>query len=78
MTHIQSNCKWEFKCKKRKLTRLIHGGGGFIFKGSGFYTTDYRSKNYQESAKKDSPEPPKSETPEKKPAPEKKDEKGKK
>lgn len=36
-----------------KVTRLIGGGSGVLFKGSGFYETDYRSKNYKESAKKD-------------------------
>jgi putative FmdB family regulatory protein len=40
-------------CKKRKLQRLISGGAGFIFKGSGFYITDYRSDSYKEAAKKD-------------------------
>jgi hypothetical protein len=33
--------------------RLISAGAGFLFKGSGFYTTDYRSKPYAEAAKKD-------------------------
>jgi putative FmdB family regulatory protein len=41
-------------CKKRKLRRLISGGAGFLFKGSGFYITDYRSENYKEGAKKES------------------------
>lgn len=31
--------------------RLIGAGAGLIFKGSGFHTTDYRSKDYQEKAK---------------------------
>jgi predicted nucleic acid-binding Zn ribbon protein len=30
------------KCGKRKGRRRISGGGGFIFKGPGFYSTDYR------------------------------------
>ncbi len=34
--------------------RLFGTGAGLIFKGSGFYITDYRSPNYQESAKKES------------------------
>ena len=34
--------------------RLIGTGAGLIFKGSGFYITDYRSSNYKESAKKES------------------------
>ena len=31
-------------CKKNKVQRLISAGAGFIFKGSGFYETDYRSE----------------------------------
>ena len=34
--------------------RLLGTGGGIIFKGSGFYQTDYRSSAYQASAKADS------------------------
>jgi len=37
-----------------KLKKKISGGGGLIFKGSGFYITDYRSDKYKEAAKKDS------------------------
>jgi putative FmdB family regulatory protein len=37
-----------------KVKRLIGTGAGLIFKGSGFYITDYRSSNYKESAKKES------------------------
>lgn len=32
------------KCKKLSLARLIGGGAGVIFKGSGFYQTDYKNK----------------------------------
>jgi predicted nucleic acid-binding Zn ribbon protein len=32
------------QCGKDKLRRLISGGGGVIFKGSGFYETDYKRK----------------------------------
>ncbi len=39
------------KCKKKKLRRLIGGGAGLIFKGSGFYITDYRSDSYKSAAK---------------------------
>lgn len=39
------------KCKKRKLQRLIGTGAAVIFKGSGFYQTDYRSSDYQAKAK---------------------------
>ncbi len=37
-----------------KVKRLLGTGAGLIFKGSGFYVTDYRSQNYKESAKKES------------------------
>jgi putative FmdB family regulatory protein len=32
------------KCKKAALKRLVGGGAGLIFKGSGFYITDYKNK----------------------------------
>jgi putative FmdB family regulatory protein len=35
--------------------RLISGGAGLLFKGSGFYITDYRSEKYKSEAKKDKP-----------------------
>lgn len=41
------------ECKKLKLKRLIGTGAGVIFKGSGFYETDYRSKGYQDAAASD-------------------------
>jgi predicted nucleic acid-binding Zn ribbon protein len=37
-----------------KVKRLLGAGAGLIFKGSGFYITDYRSSSYKESAKKES------------------------
>lgn len=37
-----------------KVKRLLGTGAGVIFKGSGFYTTDYRSPSYKEAAKKES------------------------
>ena len=40
-------------CGQRQLRRLIGAGAGLIFKGSGFYATDYRSLSYKEAAKKD-------------------------
>jgi putative FmdB family regulatory protein len=40
-------------CHKRKVKRLLGRGGALIFKGSGFYATDYRSSSYKEAAKKD-------------------------
>ena len=41
------------ECKKRKLVRLIGTGGGVIFKGSGFYQTDYRSSDYKRRESED-------------------------
>ena len=38
-----------------KVKRLLGTGAGLIFKGSGFYITDYRSNSYKEAAKKDVP-----------------------
>lgn len=38
------------KCKKPKLERLIGTGGAIIFKGGGFYQTDYRSDAYTKAA----------------------------
>ena len=43
------------ECGKSKLRRLIGTGAGVIFKGSGFYETDYRSDTYQKDAKADKP-----------------------
>lgn len=40
-------------CSKNQLERLIGAGAGVIFKGSGFYQTDYRSSSYSADAKKD-------------------------
>lgn len=40
-------------CKGR-VDRLIGTGAGIIFKGSGFYETDYRSDSYQQAAKEES------------------------
>jgi putative FmdB family regulatory protein len=41
------------ECKNDSLKRLIGTGAGIIFKGSGFYQTDYRSDSYHKSAKKE-------------------------
>jgi putative FmdB family regulatory protein len=41
------------KCGKLKVKRLISSGAGLIFKGGGFYITDYRSDAYKNSAKND-------------------------
>jgi putative FmdB family regulatory protein len=42
------------KWGKGKVRRAIGAGAGLIFKGSGFYITDYRSENYKQAAKKES------------------------
>ncbi|MFW6161117.1 MAG: FmdB family zinc ribbon protein [Planctomycetota bacterium] len=39
------------ECGKRKVRRLIGAGAGLIFRGSGFYATDYRSEEYKQKAK---------------------------
>lgn len=41
------------ECKKRKLRRLIGTGAAIMFKGSGFYQTDYRSESYKKGAAAD-------------------------
>jgi putative FmdB family regulatory protein len=41
------------KCKGR-VERLIGAGAGLLFKGSGFYITDYRSESYKSAAKSES------------------------
>ena len=38
------------ECGRLKLRRLIGPGAAIVFKGSGFYQTDYRSKSYQKDA----------------------------
>ena len=46
-------------CGENKVRRLIGAGGAVIFKGSGFYATDYRSESYKSAAKADSESPTK-------------------
>ena len=46
-----TNCKF---CGG-EVKRLISGGSGLLFKGSGFYITDYRSESYKKDASKDKP-----------------------
>jgi putative FmdB family regulatory protein len=41
------------KCEKPKLRRLFGTGAAVVFKGSGFYQTDYRSESYKKAAAKD-------------------------
>ncbi|MCL4209538.1 MAG: zinc ribbon domain-containing protein [Phycisphaerales bacterium] len=48
---VQRKCP---KCGKLKLERLIGVGAGVIFKGSGFYETDYRSESYKKAAEQES------------------------
>ncbi|MDD5678304.1 MAG: zinc ribbon domain-containing protein [Kiritimatiellae bacterium] len=43
------------ECKKNKVRRLIGRGAGIIFKGSGFYQTDYRSDHYMKQSAADKP-----------------------
>ncbi|MGE5608641.1 MAG: FmdB family zinc ribbon protein [Bacillota bacterium] len=42
------------QCHKAKVKRLISAGAGLIFKGSGFYITDYRSDSYKKAAASES------------------------
>ena len=53
-----TTCPKEICPKKRwgkgKVSKQLSAGAGLIFKGTGFYITDYRSQNYKEGAKKDS------------------------
>lgn len=53
--------------KGGKVRRLLGTGGGIIFKGGGFYQTDYRSASYQSAAKNDTENKPSTSEP--KPAP---------
>ena len=41
------------KCKRLKLKRLFGTGAAVMFKGSGFYETDYRSESYKKAAEAD-------------------------
>ena len=49
---VQRKCP---ECGKLKLRRLFGTGAAVVFKGSGFYTTDYRSDSYKKAAEKDKP-----------------------
>ncbi len=44
---VQRKCP---ECKKLKLRRLFGTGAAIVFKGSGFYETDYRSESYKKGA----------------------------
>jgi putative FmdB family regulatory protein len=54
-------CPKEFCARKKwgrgRVKKKISAGTGLLFKGSGFYTTDYRSEGYKQAAKKDSAAP---------------------
>ena len=54
------------ECGEKALERLIGTGAGIIFKGSGFYETDYRSESYKKAAQKDKPSTDKSDSKSKK------------
>lgn len=54
-------------CGKPEVERLISPGGGFLFKGSGFYITDYRKDSYKQDSKKDSGDSGTSKSPDPKP-----------
>ena len=43
------------KCSKMRLQRLIGSGAGIIFKGNGFYQTDYRSESYKQGQQAEKP-----------------------
>ncbi len=49
---LKENCGQK-RWGKGKVRRVMSAGAGLIFKGSGFYITDYRSENYKSDAKKD-------------------------
>jgi putative FmdB family regulatory protein len=50
------------ECKKNQAERVIGPGAGILFKGSGFYLTDYRSDSYKKAAAADKPASTPSET----------------
>jgi predicted nucleic acid-binding Zn ribbon protein len=53
-------------CKEDSLRRVISGGTGLIFKGSGYYLTDYKNKKNKSPEKKDTGTKKKKETSKKK------------
>jgi putative FmdB family regulatory protein len=59
------------KCGKKKARRMLGTGVGLIFKGSGFYTTDYKRSSSGESGKSGEPEKKKAAGKEKKEEPKK-------
>ena len=69
---LRAEDKPSCKCNSG-VTRRISTGGGLIFKGSGFYITDYRNESYKQAAKADSEGGGKSDKGEKTDSSEKKD-----
>ena len=65
------NCPKELCPQKKwgrgRVKKKISGGAGLLFKGSGFYITDYRSQKYKDAAKKESASPAKPAATESKP-----------
>jgi putative FmdB family regulatory protein len=70
------NCPKEVCTQKKwgrgRVKRQISAGAGLLFKGSGFYITDYRSEGYKQAAKKESAPAKPAAKSESKPAPPKK------
>jgi putative FmdB family regulatory protein len=71
MATVLKNCPEDVCGQKKwgrgKVEKKISAGAGLLFKGSGFYITDYRSEGYKSAAKKESTAPKTSEArPEKK------------
>ena len=58
----ESHCRMK-RWGKGKVRRLLGTGAGLIFKGSGFYITDYRSEGYKQAAKKEGGSPAKARSP---------------
>jgi putative FmdB family regulatory protein len=51
LKHCPKDACAQKKWGRGKVKKKVSAGGGLLFKGSGFYITDYRSKNYQQGAK---------------------------
>lgn len=70
LQHCPKELCGQKKWGRGRVKKKISAGAGLLFKGSGFYITDYRSQKYKDAAKKESasPAPAKSEKSEAKPA----------
>ena len=64
-----AECCVQKKWGRGRVQRKISGGGGLLFKGSGFYITDNRSESYKQSAKQAVSDSRPAEKTEAKPAP---------